>query len=72
MLNTADMGLFEAGGLSIANIVSVLGREEGYTANYGLSPREFLRAQPEGTPEGSGHILPYILSRVLIRTLYHF
>ena len=25
-----------------------------------------------GTPEGSGHILPYIPSRVLIRTLYHF
>ena len=36
--------------------VSVLGGEEGYTAKYGLSPREFPRAQPEGTPEGSGHI----------------
>ena len=52
--------------------VSVLGGEEGYTAKYGLNPREFPRAQPEGPPEGSGHILPYIPSRVLIRTLYHF
>ena len=33
--------------------VSVLGREEGYTMKYGLSPREFPRAQPGGTPEQS-------------------
>ena len=52
--------------------VSVLGRDEGYTAKYGLNPREFPRAQPEGTPEGSGHISPYIPSQVLIRTFYHF
>ena len=30
--------------------VAVLRRDEGYTAKYGLNPREFLRAQPEGTP----------------------
>ena len=30
--------------------VSVLGQEEGYTMKYGLSPRKFPRAQPEGTP----------------------
>ena len=37
-------------------IVPVLGREEGYTTKYGLIPRKFLRAQPEGTSEGSGHV----------------
>ena len=42
------------------NIVSVLGREEGYRVKYGLSPRDCPRAQPEGNPEGSGLILPYI------------
>ena len=35
----------------LQSIVSVLGREEGYTAKYGLNPREFPRAQPEGTLE---------------------
>ena len=34
----------EYGGSDI-NIVSVLGREEGYTVKYDLSPREFPRAQ---------------------------
>ena len=38
----------------------VLGREEGYTVKYGLSPRDCPRAQPVGNPEGSGLILPYI------------
>ena len=38
------------------DIMSVLGLNSGYTAKYGLSPREFPRVQPEGTPEGSGHI----------------
>ena len=33
------------------DIVSVLGREEGYTVKYGLSPKN---------PNGSGLILPYI------------
>ena len=47
-------------GLDSGYTVSVLGREEGYTAKYGLNPREFPRVQPEGNPEGSGHILPYI------------
>ena len=28
-----------------------LGQEEGYKVNYSLSPQEFLRAEPEGTPE---------------------
>ena len=37
-------------------VVSVLGREEGYPMKYGLSPRKFPRAQPEGTSEGSGHV----------------
>ena len=31
-------------------IVSVLGQEEGYTEKYGLSPRDFPRAQPKGNP----------------------
>ena len=31
--------------LSRANTISVLGREEGYTVKYGLSPREIPRAQ---------------------------
>ena len=48
--------------------VSVLEEEEVYTAKYSLSPREFTRAQPGGTPEGSGHILLYIPRRVLINT----
>ena len=34
--------------------LSVLGREEGYTLKYGLSPR----VQPDGNPEGSGHNYP--------------
>ena len=36
--------------------VSVLGREEGYTVKYGLSPRDCPRAQPKGNPKGSGLI----------------
>ena len=35
--------------LDTPDTVSVLGREEGYTMKYGLSPRKFPRAQPEGT-----------------------
>ena len=30
------------------NTVSVLGREEGYTVEYSLSPRDIRRAEPEG------------------------
>ena len=52
-------------------IVSVLGREEGYTVKYGLSPRECPRLQPKGNPEGSGLILPYISTWVLLRILSH-
>ena len=53
--------------------VSVLGREEGYTVKY--------TPLPEGVPEGEaqgnswrqrGYIWSYILSWVLIRTVYHF
>ena len=44
------------------NTVSVVGREEGYTVKYGLSPRDFPKAQPEENPKGSGNILPYILT----------
>ena len=40
----------------LVDIVSVLGREEGYTMKDGLSPRKFPGAQPEGTSEGSGHV----------------
>ena len=47
---------------TVCCIVSVLGGDEGYTAKYGLNPREFPRAQSEGAPEGSGHILLLILS----------
>ena len=50
--------------------MSVLGLDSGYTAKYVLSPREFPRAAPSGTPLGSGHILPYIPSGVLIRIQY--
>ena len=42
--------------LFLLGTVSVLGREEGYPIKYGLSPRKFPRAQPEGTSEGSGHV----------------
>ena len=34
-------------------MVSVLGREEGYTIKY-TPPPEFPRVKPEGTPEGGG------------------
>ena len=50
--------------------MSVLGLDSGYTVKYGLSPREFPRASPSGTPLGSGHILPYIPRLVLIRIQY--
>ena len=53
------------------NNVSVLGQEEGYTVKYGLSLRDYPRAQPKGNPKGSGPILPYIPTWVLIRTLSH-
>ena len=33
---------------------------------YSRSPREILRAEPEGFPEGSGYISPYIPTRVTI------
>ena len=52
-------------------IVSILGREEGYMVKYDLSPRDCLRTQSEGNPKGSGLILPYIPTWVLIRTLSH-
>ena len=48
--------------------VSVLLQEEGYTVKYGRSPREIPRAEPEGFPEGSGYISPYIPTRVTIQT----
>jgi hypothetical protein len=35
---------------------------------YSLSTREILRAEPEGFPEGSGYISPYIPTRVIIQT----
>ena len=44
----------------LLNIVSVLGQEEGYIVKYGLNLRDCPRAQPEGSPEGSGLILQYI------------
>ena len=51
--------------------MSVLGtRDSGYTAKYGLNPREFPRAVPSGTPLGSGHISPYIPRLLLIRIQY--
>ena len=45
------------------HLVSALGREEGYTVKY-TPPPELLKAE--------GYIWPYIPSRVLIRTFYHF
>ena len=39
-------------------------------AKYGLSPQEFPRAAPFGTPLGSGHILPYIPPLLLIWIQY--
>ena len=50
--------------------MSVLGLDSGYTAKYGLNPREFPRAAPSGTPLGSGHISPYIPRLLLIRIQY--
>ena len=47
--------------------MSVLGLESGYTMKHGLSPREFPRAAPSGTPLGSGHISSYIPPLILIR-----
>ena len=35
---------------------------------YSLSPKEILRAKPEGFPEGLGYISPYIFTRVTIQT----
>ena len=35
---------------------------------YSLSPREILRAKPNGFPEGSGYISVYILTQVTIQT----
>ena len=61
--------IYKAG--SKTSSVSVLGREEGYMVKYGLSPRNCPRAQPKGNPKGSGLILPYIPTWVLIRTLSH-
>ena len=52
------------------DIMSVLGLDSGYTAKYGLNPREFPRAAPPGTPLGSGHISPYIPPLLLIRIQY--
>ena len=51
-----------------ADIVYVLWREEGYTVKYTLSTREIPRAEPEGFPEGSGYISPYIPTWVVIQT----
>ena len=51
-----------------SNNVSVLGRDKGYTVKYGLSPREFPRVQPEGTPEGSGDISSYTPTWVTIQS----
>ena len=34
--------------------VTVLGQDEGYTVKYTLCLKEFLRAKPEGSPEGKG------------------
>ena len=48
--------------------VSVLWQEEGYTVKYSLSSREIPRAEPEGFPEGSGYISPYIPTWVIIQT----
>ena len=50
--------------------MSVLGLDSGYTAKYGLNPREFPRAAPSGTPLGSSHISPYIPPLLLIRIQY--
>ena len=54
------------------DIMSILGLNSGYTAKYGLNPREFPRAAPSGTPLGSGHISSYIPLLVLIRIPYSF
>ena len=35
---------------------------------YSLSTREIPRAEPEGFPEGSGYISPYIPTGVIIQT----
>ena len=35
---------------------------------YSMSMREIPRAEPEGFPEGSGYISPYIPTPVIIRT----
>ena len=37
-------------------VVTVGGQDEEYIVKYGLSPREFLRAKPRGTLEGSGKL----------------
>ena len=41
---------------------------EGCTVEYSLTTREIVRAEPEGFPEGSGYISPYIRTWVIIQT----
>ena len=47
--------------------MSVLGLDSGYTAKYGLSPREIRRAAPSGFPSGSGDISSYTPPLVTIQ-----
>ena len=39
---------------------------------YSLSTKEVSRAEPEGFPEGSAYISPYILTQVIIQTFSIF
>ena len=58
---------------------SVLGREEGYTMKYSMSPREIPRAKPERFPEGSvkarnpvRKILPFRKIALTLRPMMQF
>ena len=48
--------------------ILLLWQEEGYMLKYSLSTRELPRAEPNGFPEGSSYILPYIPTWVIIQT----
>ena len=48
--------------------MSVLGLDLGYTAKYGLSPREFPRAQDMQTFKNQAKImLPFLVTLLLIK-----
>ena len=57
-MNQPDLYFPVFGQLSWANTVSILGREEGFTVKYGLSPV----VRPKGNSEGVSHF--YRISRL--------